>query len=153
MGYVKGSKSFAIESNLVSNYSYEIIKDLSAKGYFTELIYIGVDKLDTLNERILERTDLGEHYISPADVAQRYKEALSKLPVNLKYFDEAVFADNSQPGGNIREILQLQNGIIVARSQSMPTWINGILPIIERLSHAYESATKRTIDNRPRLGI
>ncbi len=92
--YARERKSFSLESNLVSYYSYDIVKDLSAKGYFTQLLYFGVEKLQTLNDRIAERVKFGQHYVSPHDVASRYHDPLSKLPVNLKPFNEASLIDN-----------------------------------------------------------
>jgi predicted ABC-type ATPase len=56
--HVRTRESFAMESNLVSNYSYEVVQDLSAKGYQTELIYVGVSYLNTLNKRIEQRVQL-----------------------------------------------------------------------------------------------
>jgi predicted ABC-type ATPase len=141
--YVRAHESFWLESNLVSNYSYDIVADLAKKKYFTQLVYMGVDELNTLNERINERVKLGQHYVSPADVAQRYKDSLSKLPVNLKLFNEATLIDNSQTANPI-EVLQLQDGIIVSKPAQSPAWLLTILPTIERLSNAYEIARNRS---------
>jgi predicted ABC-type ATPase len=135
--YVRARESFAMESNLVSNYSYEIVQDLSSKGYQTELLYIGVNDLETLNLRIQQRVLLGKHYISPKDVEQRYKEALQKLPSNLKLFDAASFFDNSVADSKPIELMQLRNGIIVSQQDQLPQWLLGRYPIIEKLSVAY----------------
>jgi predicted ABC-type ATPase len=135
--YISARESFAMESNLVSNYSYEIVQDLSSKGYQTELLYIGVNDLDTLNQRIQQRVLLGKHYISPKDVEQRYNEALQKLPVNLKLFNVASIFDNSAADENPIELMQLRNGVIISRSDSLPQWLATRYPIIEKLSMAY----------------
>lgn len=136
--YVRTNESFAMESNLVSNYSYEIVQDLSAKGYQTELLYIGVNDLDTLNQRIKQRVLLGKHYISPNDVEQRYRDALQKLPANLKLFDVASIFDNSVNDANPVELMQLKNGIIVSQQDKLPQWLLAKYPIIEKLSMAYQ---------------
>lgn len=140
--YVSERKSFALESNLVSNYSYDIVKDLSDKGYFTELLYIGVNDEQILNQRIAERVKLGKHYVSPTDVSQRYKDSLSKLPANLKLFNEAVLVDNSNYA-DPREVLQLQDGIVVSKPDSLPEWLEKIFPTIQRLSSAYEAIREK----------
>jgi predicted ABC-type ATPase len=132
----KEQKSFALESNLVSNHSYDICVELRAKGYTTILYYIGANELAVLNARIEKRVRKGFHYISPEDVKSRYEEALIKLPSNLKHFDKAVFIDNSYQGKWITEVLQVENGVIV-KAYDKPQWLKGILPTIEKLSKAY----------------
>jgi predicted ABC-type ATPase len=132
----KGKKSFALESNLVSNHSYDVCLELKARGYNTVLYYIGANELATLNARIEKRVRKGFHYVSPQDVKRRYEESLMKLPSNIKYFDKAIFIDNSYHGRWVTEVLQLENGIIV-KAYEIPQWLKGILPIIEKLSKAY----------------
>lgn len=136
--HVQHKESFAFESNLVSNYSFDIVNDLSAKGYQTCLFYIGANDLAVLNSRIAQRVQEGLHYVSPEDVKQRYQEALKKLPSNLKHFDKAVFLDNSVQGAAPTEILHLERGIIKWRTTAEPVWVAQILPTIQRLSSAYE---------------
>jgi predicted ABC-type ATPase len=135
--YVRTSKSFAMESNLVSHYSYAIVQELSLKGYHTELIYIGVSDLNTLNLRILQRTLLGKHYISPSDVEQRYKEALDKLPPNLRFFDSAIILDNSFNDAKPTELMHIKRGVIISKAEVLPQWLESKYPIIEKLSNAY----------------
>jgi predicted ABC-type ATPase len=130
-------ESFAFESNLVSNYSYEIVTELSTKGYSTYLVYIGANELSTLNFRIDQRVQEGLHYVSPEDVRQRYEEALRKLPSNLKHFDKVVFLDNSLQGEVPAEILHVEKGVIKWKSQQTPIWLNQILPTIQKLSAVY----------------
>jgi predicted ABC-type ATPase len=136
--YIRKRESFAMESNLVSNYSYEIVQDLPSKGYQTELLYIGVNDLDTLNQRIQQRVLLGKHYIPPKDVEQRYQEALQKLPSNLKLFDVASIFDNSVADANPVELMQLRNGVIVSQQDKLPQWLLDKHSIIEKLSKAYQ---------------
>ena len=131
-------ESFASESNLVSNYSFDIVNDLSAKGYQTYLFYIGVSDLKILNTRIDQRVEEGLHYISPADVKQRYEDALKKLPSNLKHFDKVVFLDNSVQGVQPFEVMNLHRGVIKWISAETPIWLVQILPSIQRLSAAFE---------------
>jgi predicted ABC-type ATPase len=136
--YAAANKSFAMESNLVSHYSYAVAQDLSRRGYRTELVYIGVSDLNTLNLRILQRTLLGKHYISPTDVEQRYKEALDKFPSNLKFFDSATILDNSFDDSKPTELMHLKRGIIISKVDVLPPWLEHKYPIIEKLSKAYQ---------------
>lgn len=82
--HVLHKQSFAFESNLISNYSFDIVIDLSVKGYQTCLFYIGANDLAVLNSRIAQRVHEGLHYVSPEDVKQRYETSLKKLPGHLK---------------------------------------------------------------------
>lgn len=134
-------ESFALESNLVSNYSYDIVRDLSAKNYKTYLFYIGAGDLNILNNRISQRVKEGLHYVSPAEVKQRYEEALKKLPSNLKHFDKVLILDNSIHGQAPSEILKMEKGIVTWISQQTPTWLAPILPTIQKLSLAYEKVS------------
>jgi predicted ABC-type ATPase len=135
---VQRKESFAMESNLVSNYSYDIVRDLSARSYQTYLLYIGASDLNTLNQRISQRVKEGLHFISPLEVKQRYEEALKKLPSNLKHFDRVELLDNSIQGQAPSQILVMEKGIIKWKTEQTPTWLTSILPTIEKLSSAYE---------------
>lgn len=147
---IKENRSFALESNLVSNYSYSIVDELSKKGYETILYYIGADDLMILNQRIDKRVrEEGLHYVSPEDVRRRYEEALLKLPSNLKYFDKVIFIDNSIQGNWIKEVLHLQKGVITKTFDFEPKWLKGIMPIIKKLSNAYSRlAAKGLSENK-----
>jgi predicted ABC-type ATPase len=137
-----------MESNLVSNFSFEIVNDVATKNYSTALYYIGATDLTILNQRIQDRVLLGLHYVSPADVQTRYNEALAKLPSNLKLFDRVSFLDNSSQGPAPTEALRLERGIVVWESPSLPQWLERILPSIRRLSAAYE-----TLKSRPKRDL
>ena len=91
-----------------------------------------------MNQRIQQRVLLGKHYISPKDVEQRYKEALQKIPSNLKLFDVASFFDNSVADSKPIELMQLRNGIIISQQDQLPQWLLDRYPIIEKLSVAYQ---------------
>jgi predicted ABC-type ATPase len=144
---IKERKSFALESNLVSNYNYAIVGELNRKGYETILYYLGADDLTILNQRIEKRVrEEGLHYVSPEDVKKRYQEALSKLPSNLKYFDKAIFIDNSLQGKWVTEVLHLANGVIVKDFGHEVKWLKGIMPTIKKLSNAYSKFTARGDD-------
>jgi predicted ABC-type ATPase len=134
--------SFGFESNLVYNYNYDIVNELSAKNYRTVLYFIGADNVNTLNERIRQRVVLGFHYVAPADVSDRYKSTLQKLPANLKLFDKAILFDNSIQDVFPKEILHLEKGMITWKSDHPPIWLNEILPTIQKLSDAYQKLAK-----------
>ncbi len=141
--HIFNKESFALESNLVSNYSFEIVPEVTSKGYHTSLFYLGAEDLSVLNARIQQRVAEGLHFVSPQDVKERYQEALTKLPLNLKYFDKAVFLDNSVQGIDPTEVLELKKGIIEWRKDPLPFWLNNIFPIIEKLSKAYSKMNLR----------
>lgn len=147
--HVQRKESFAFESNLVSNYSFDIVQDLSAKGYQTYLYYIGASDLKILNARIDQRVSEGLHYVSPAEVKQRYEEALKKLPSNLKHFDKVSFLDNSVQGIEPSEVLKMERGVIKWISAETPTWLAQILPSIQRLSGAYEKLSGKKQQPNP----
>jgi predicted ABC-type ATPase len=131
-------KSFGIESNVVNNHNYEIVHEVSSKNYQTVLYFIGAENLEILNSRIRQRVLLGHHYVSPEDVRERYRSALQKLPSNLKLFDRAIFLDNSIQNAPPVEVLHLEKGVIKWRLAYTPEWLFQILPIIEKLSAAYQ---------------
>ena len=128
----------------MSNFSYDIVKEVAARGYSTALYYIGATNVSVLNTRIQTRVALGFHYVSPEDVESRYKEARQKLPSNLKLFDKVVLLDNSVQGATPSEVLQLERGIIKWEAAVIPKWLEQMLTSIRGLSHAYQTLESRT---------
>jgi len=73
-----------------------ILKSAKAKGFTTELIYVGVENVDLVKDRINERVKKGGHGIPNALVDKRFEKSLHNLPTLITQFDIVHLYDNTK---------------------------------------------------------
>src|SRR5258708_14086021 len=88
--------SFIIETNLADVETWKFLISVQQLGYELNVKYISTDKLDLLNNRIAERVLLGDHYVRPDIVEQRYIAGLKLLDHYFEYPDVLELFDNSK---------------------------------------------------------
>ena len=92
----KLNNSFAIETNLADVDTQKFLLEMQKSGYKVHVLYMSTDNLDVLNQRIKERVQLGDHFVNPATVEERYISGLNLLnhyflkPDRLQLFDNSV---------------------------------------------------------------
>jgi predicted ABC-type ATPase len=112
--------SFAMETNLADDQTWKFLIETQKTGYDVHLIYLSTDKQEVLNSRIAERVILGDHYIRPDIVLQRYEASLSLLN---HYFDKPVFLQLFDNTKSIELKAEVKQGEIVYLGEQLPEWI------------------------------
>jgi predicted ABC-type ATPase len=112
--------SFAIETNLADVETWKFLIKLRELGYELHIVYISTDEVKLLNDRINERVLLGDHYVRPDIVEQRYVSGLKLLSHYFSYPDVLKLFDNSSV---MTQIAEFRNGGIVTIAEQLPDWV------------------------------
>ncbi|MCT8126613.1 hypothetical protein H1D31_11370 [Alishewanella sp. BS5-314] len=76
---IQASESFAFETTLAGKTYLKLVKNLQAKGWRVELIYLALPSVDVSLLRVAERVAHGGHNIPTQDVRRRFPRSLSNL--------------------------------------------------------------------------
>jgi len=122
--YLERRISFAIETNLADVDTWKFLLEVQKGGYKLEVIYISTTDIEVLDKRITERFLLGEHYVRPDIVRERYINGLNLLNHYLAIPDKLQLVDNS-----VRMILiaEIEAGAIIQVNKPLPSWIETYL--------------------------
>ena len=91
-------KDFAFESNYSNDLAIEITQIFKNAGYETNLIYFGLDDVETVAIRVDTRVALGEHFIDTDEIIFNYEEGLKRVQENMHRYDRVEFVDTSTKG-------------------------------------------------------
>lgn len=111
-------------------------------GYELHVKYISTSDIEILNDRINERVLLGEHYVRPDIVEERYITSLKLLNHYFEYPDVIELFDNSV---SMKLIAEIRKGKTIFTDAYIPEWVNEHLPKVlqsnteeRRLSETYD---------------
>ncbi|TGY25862.1 ATPase [Lactobacillus johnsonii] len=95
---INNKKNFNFETTLAATPKtyLNILKSAKANGFTTELIYVGVENVDLVKDRINERVKKGGHGIPNALVEKRFEKSLHNLPTLITHFDIVHLYDNTK---------------------------------------------------------
>jgi predicted ABC-type ATPase len=116
--------SFAIETNLADVDTWKFILKVQEIGYELHIKYISTDKLELLNSRIEQRVLLGEHFVRPDIVEQRYVSSLKLLGHYFNKPDILELFDNSKTMSLMAEV---RKGQVIVVANPLPEWISSYL--------------------------
>ncbi len=125
--YVANNESFAAETTLSGNTYLRIMAEVKQKGWQVNLIYIGIDNVQTSVERVAQRVAQGGHNVPEEDIRRRYARSLANLPAALQQADHSLIFDNSTIKGH-RQILTIENRRVTQKAPELPEWIKTVLP-------------------------
>ena len=91
-------RHFAFESNYSNDLAIEITNTFKKAGYETNLIYFGLDDVETAAIRVDTRVDLGGHFIDTDEIIFNYEEGIKRVRENLHRYDRVKFVDTSIKG-------------------------------------------------------
>lgn len=112
--------SFAIETNLADIDTWKFLLEIQKTGYELHVIYMSTDSIDVLNNRIVERTNLGEHYVRPEIVEERYVNGLKLLGHYFDKPDRLQLFDNSL---ETRLVAEINKGAVLRVMEVLPDWV------------------------------
>ena len=152
--YLEKYSSFAVETNLADLETWKFLLETQKIGYQINLIYLSTDKLDVLNERIVQRTLAGGHYIRPDIVKERYINSLNLLRHYFIKLDSIQLYDNSK---TLVRVADIKHGKGIELIRPLPHWAEHYLgehlnetskPEIKQSMESIEDVRKTYRDNQ-----
>lgn len=141
--------SFAIETNLADVNTWKFLLEVQKTGYQLHVLYMSTDHLSLLNGRIAERVRLGDHFVRPDIVEERYIAGLKLLNHYFKVPDRLQLLDNSKTP---TLVLEANYGKIVEKKESLPRWIiNNFYEHLDQNQKPSQAADLKTIDDARKL--
>jgi len=122
---VQRRESFAIETTLRSQVTFEQARHAKSAGFRIEMRYLALDGFSLHLERVKARADAGGHSASEATLRRIHTASLGNLPRAVHETDELWIYDNSKLGGPPRLVMEAQAGRIVFLADPLPEWLTG----------------------------
>ena len=120
--YLANYESFAVETTLSGNTYLRMMAQAKQKGWRVNLIYVGVNNVQTSIERVAQRVAAGGHNVPEEDILRRYARSLANLLVAIQQADNTSIFDNSTRKG-YRKVLTIENGRVTEQASDLPEWI------------------------------
>ena len=99
------------------------MREVKSLGWFTSLIYIGIDNPETNIQRVKSRVKLGGHNVPTDDILRRYERSLVNLIKAAKIVDRLTLYDNSTNAGH-QLVATIEGNHPVIYMQELPEWID-----------------------------
>jgi predicted ABC-type ATPase len=131
---ITAGMDFAFETNFRTEEVMKTVAQFKEKGYQINLIFIGLPSVQASINRVDMRVKAGGHFVDAENVNKNYTGGLENL---IKFYDRFDTVDimQSNIGENesfkISSLMTIKQGIITARAQDLPDWVNKILEAIE----------------------
>ena len=125
--YLTNNESFAAETTLSGNTYLRMMAEAQQRGWQVNLIYVGVDNVQTSIERVAQRVAQGGHNVPEEDIRRRYSRSLANLPIALQQADRTFIFDNSTEAGH-QKVLTIENGRVIEQPRELPEWLKTLLP-------------------------
>jgi len=93
-------------------------------GYTLHILFLSTDSLEMLNSRIKERTLLGDHFVRPDIVEERYLSSFNLLNHYFKKADKLQLFDNSK---SLQLLAEVNFGKIAYQIKTLPIWVTKYL--------------------------
>ncbi|AFY91140.1 zeta toxin family protein [Chroococcidiopsis thermalis] len=138
--YLENNQSFAVETTLSGNTYLKMMREAKQKGWQVNLIYIGLNKVETNIQRVAQRVTVGGHNVPEKDIRRRYERSLANLPLALQQADDALIFDNSTVAGH-QNVLTVENGRITQIVPELPEWLRKA--ISKELIESYQSQSNQ----------
>lgn len=116
--------SFAIETTLRSQVTFEQARFAKSAGFRIEMRYLALEGFSMHLERVKARADSGGHS-APESVLRRIHDAsLGNLPRAVEVVDQVWIYDNSRFGGPPQLVMETEVGRIVFLQNPPPAWLS-----------------------------
>ena len=121
--FIRRRQSFAIETTLRSDVTFEQARLAKDAGFEIEMRYMALATFELHLERVKARADAGGHSASESTLRRIHSASLANLPKAIEETDELWVYDNTQLGGPPRLVMEARVGSIVFLSDPPPTWL------------------------------
>jgi predicted ABC-type ATPase len=122
-------ESFAIETTLRSDVTFEQATLAQAAGFVVEMRYIALRDFAIHVERIQARADAGGHSASGRTLRRIYDASLRNLPGAVREMDNLWVYDNTAVDATHPLVLEAQDGDIQFIKDPPPSWLRDALDL------------------------
>ncbi|MBM3810526.1 MAG: hypothetical protein FJW20_02705 [Acidimicrobiia bacterium] len=120
---IKRRESFAIETTLRSDVTFEQLRLAKSAGFTAEMRYLALQNFGMHLERVKARADTGGHSASEATLRRIHDASIRNLRRAVEEIDNLWVYDNSAVGGPPELVLQAKNGRVALRKNPPPAWL------------------------------
>lgn len=121
--------SFAIETTLRSNVTFEQARIAHRAGFAIEMRYIALRDFASHLERVKARADAGGHSASETTLRRIYAASLRNLRRAILEMDVLWVYDNTAIDASHSLILEARNGEICFLAEGAPAWLTATLEL------------------------
>ncbi len=120
--YLANNESFAAETTLSGHTYLRMMAEARQKGWQVNLIYVGIENIETSIQRVATRVAQGGHNVPEEDIRRRYTRSLSNLSIAIQQADQILIFDNSTVSG-YQQVLTIENGKVTQKVRELPEWL------------------------------
>jgi predicted ABC-type ATPase len=130
LDHITARKSFALETTLRSPITFEQSRLASEHGFWVSMNYVAAGSVEESIRRIVERSYRGGHSASERLVRDIYKKSTKNLFTALDFKESGIevvrIYDNSEVGGQVRQLLNFRRGRPRSVATAIPTWLESL---------------------------
>lgn len=130
---LEAGSDFLYEGHFTNEATWSIPRRFKNQGYTIHLIFLGLSSLELSEARVIERSNMGGHYVDPITLAGNYYGNMEKLNHHFSWFDTTQIIDTSEPGPITIALLQSGGVTESLKSADLPIWFTSYLPAIASL--------------------
>jgi predicted ABC-type ATPase len=104
----------------------KFLRAARARGFWTVLVFVGVDSAALSIARVGQRVRHGGHDVPNATLQARFPRTLANLRAAIPVVDEAILFDNSSFDTPYRVVAVYERGRLVSRHPPLPRWTRGL---------------------------
>ena len=130
LAQIEREESFAIETTLRSEATFEQARWARARAFSIEMRYLALSSFSAHLDRVKARSDAGGHSASEATLRRIYQASLANLRRAVRETDKLLIYDNTPLDASHPLILEAESGIIRHVTANPPAWLLTALPEI-----------------------
>jgi predicted ABC-type ATPase len=120
--------TFHQETTFTGNTIIKAIDQAKRQGYRLNLIYVGLDSVDTAMKRVKHRAANGGHNVPVEDIVRRYPNSMRNLSEQIHKFDRITLVDNTQ---RFEFVFKATDGDVVFICDDLPKWVQNAVRAYE----------------------
>jgi len=124
--YIRSGTSFILETTLAGSAVLRLMDEARRRGFRIHLMYIGVDDVQVLLDRIAGRVLEGGHAVPEHDVRRRYVRSMRHMKEAIARADDVTLLDNvldQEP----RLVMTIDHGLSTIHAEDVPSWVNSFV--------------------------
>jgi len=121
--YIRSRTSFILETTLAGSAVLRLMDEARRRGFRIHLIYIGVDDVHLLLDRIAGRVLDGGHAVPEHDVRRRYIRSMRRLKEAIARADAVTLLDNVRDQ-EPRLVMTIDHGRGTLHGEDVPAWVD-----------------------------
>jgi predicted ABC-type ATPase len=101
----------------------EFLKAAVARGYSVVVCFIGLDRVETSDQRVAMRVLQGGHDVPYEKLEARYPRSLTNLRRAIETLPRVLVYDNSDLSQPFRRAADFERGVLVQHWMPLPAWL------------------------------